>query len=89
MAKTLIFDADDVQEGFFRHGWTDGLPIVAPTCNRVCAMFDGIQSNDPMAVVGLLSASGAGISLEQPAINCRGPASSPLAAATRRAGIRS
>lgn len=39
MAEELLLEESDVQEHFFEQGWTDGLPIVAPTPDRVAAML--------------------------------------------------
>ena len=35
MSARLELDEADVQEEFFARGWTDGLPIVPPTPERV------------------------------------------------------
>jgi hypothetical protein len=39
MAEMLRVEENDVQELFFERGWTDGLPVVAPTPERVAAML--------------------------------------------------
>ena len=39
----------DEHEDLFERGWTDGLPVVAPTPERVAAMLDG---RDPAATLG-------------------------------------
>lgn len=36
-----VADAEDVMEMMFTRGWTDGLPVVPPTEERVMAMLDG------------------------------------------------
>lgn len=41
MRRTLSFDSADLQSYFYEQGWTDGLPIVAPTPEAVEAMLDG------------------------------------------------
>jgi hypothetical protein len=47
MREPLELDALDLQEEFFARGWTDGLPIVAPTPKRVRAMLDVVGADDP------------------------------------------
>ena len=39
MTETLTLEEADVQETFFENGWTDGLPVVPPTPERVEAML--------------------------------------------------
>jgi hypothetical protein len=51
-----IGEADDpiaLQEYFFEQDWTDGLPIVPPTPERVSAFLDemGLQPNDVLCVI--------------------------------------
>jgi hypothetical protein len=69
MSETLSFDETDVQEEFFSRGWTDGLPIVPPTPERVQAMLDVVGATDPELLVGFLPARGRGVSMEKAAIN--------------------
>ena len=38
MATSLTLVESDIQEEFFARGWTDGLPIVPPTPERINAM---------------------------------------------------
>lgn len=53
MTEVLTLDESDVQETFFERGWTDGLPIVPPTLDRVAAMLDagGVAPDDVIGVV--------------------------------------
>ncbi len=55
LALTLDADADDdaVQDYFEAQGWTDGLPIVAPTPARVQSMIDGsgLAGTTPVAQI--------------------------------------
>src|SRR6266699_3545461 len=44
---------EDEQEAMFARGWSDGLPLVAPTEERVLRMLDG-TSRDPQEVIGLV-----------------------------------
>ena len=41
-AFTVSGSLDDVQKWFDEHRWTDGLPIVPPTEERVAAMLAGL-----------------------------------------------
>ena len=36
---------DEIDELFYRRGWTDGLPIVPPTEERVAQMLSGTSRN--------------------------------------------
>lgn len=36
-------DLDELNEFYYRRGWTDGLPIVPPTVERVARMLDGTR----------------------------------------------
>ena len=69
MADSLVMEELDVQEAFFDRGWTDGLPIVAPTPDRVQAMLDLVLADDPELLIGFLPARGRGVTLEKAAIN--------------------
>ncbi|GIU93370.1 MAG: hypothetical protein KatS3mg011_2276 [Acidimicrobiia bacterium] len=40
MAQVLTLEEAEVQEHFFAAGWTDGLPVVPPTPERVAAMLE-------------------------------------------------
>ncbi len=69
MAERVVMEELDVQEAFFERGWTDGLPIVAPTPDRVQAMLDLVLADDPDTLIGFLPARGRGVTLEKAAIN--------------------
>jgi len=68
MAEVLTLDESDVQETFFERGWTDGLPIVPPTLDRVTAMLEagGVAATD---VVGTVAQRGVTVTAELLAIN--------------------
>lgn len=68
-ADRLALDEGDAQEEFFRRGWTDGLPIVPPTPERVEAMLEVVDADDPSVLIGFLPARGRGVSLEKAAVN--------------------
>src|SRR5262245_2793790 len=69
MGESLVLEELDVQETFFENGWTDGLPIVAPTPDRVKAMLDVVAADDPDLLIGYVPARGRGVTLEKAAIN--------------------
>jgi len=55
--RPRLLDADteeNLQRAFLQNGWTDGLPIVLPTEDRVAEMLTGTD-HDPEEVVGMMS----------------------------------
>ncbi len=68
MATSLTLVEHDVQEEFFARGWTDGLPVVPPTPERVDAMlmFAGVTAD---SVVGSVPERSRNITAEKAAIN--------------------
>ena len=68
MAQELVLDGGDVQEEFFDRGWTDGLPVVPPTPERVQAMLDhvGVGAAD---IVGNVPERSREVTAEKAAIN--------------------
>lgn len=68
MAETLTIEEADVHEEFFARGWTDGLPVVPPTPERVQAMLDyaGVEAGD---LVGGVAERSRDVSAEKAAIN--------------------
>ena len=68
MAQELVLDAGDVQEEFFDRGWTDGLPVVPPTPERVEAMLDyaGLGASD---IVGNVPERSREVTAEKAAVN--------------------
>jgi hypothetical protein len=68
MAEVLTFPEQAVQEEFFARGWTDGLPVVAPTPELVEAML-GVVGGGPEVLIGYLAARDRGVTIEQAAIN--------------------
>jgi hypothetical protein len=69
MIETLTFEERDVQEEFFSRGWTDGLPVVPPTPERVSAMLELVGADDPDLLIGYLPARGRGVSMGLAAVN--------------------
>ena len=63
-----IGDGEDVEEAMFARGWSDGLPLVPPTEERVLRMLDG-TARDPQEVVGLVPPALAPATVEKIAIN--------------------
>ena len=59
---------EDAQEAMFARGWSDGLPLVPPTEERVLRMLDG-TSRDPQEVIGLVPPALAPATVEKIAIN--------------------
>jgi hypothetical protein len=59
---------EDEQEAMFARGWSDGLPLVPPTEERVLRMLDG-TSRDPQQVIGLVPPALASATVEKVAIN--------------------
>ncbi len=68
MAELVTLAESDTQEEFFARGWTDGLPVVPPTPNRVEKMlaFAGVTHDD---VVGTVPERSREITAEKAAIN--------------------
>ena len=68
MATSLTLDESEAQEEFFARGWTDGLPIVPPTPERVNTMleFAGVTADD---VIGSVPERSRNITAEKAAIN--------------------
>lgn len=65
----LEFDeAIEVIESYFERGWTDGLPIVPPTVERVREFVDYV-GRSPSEIVGAEPTKGRVITLEKVAIN--------------------
>ncbi len=59
---------EDEQEAMFSRGWSDGLPLVPPTEERVLRMLDG-TARDPQEVVGQIPPALAAATVEKIAIN--------------------
>jgi hypothetical protein len=53
MVETLHVDEESFQDTFYDNGWTDGLPVIAPTQARVEAMLSGggVGPEDPLGGV--------------------------------------
>lgn len=69
MSELLEIEENDVHEEFFERGWTDGLPIVPPTPDRVAAMLEAGGVDDPDTLIGYLATRSRGVTLGQAATN--------------------
>jgi hypothetical protein len=59
---------EDEQEAMYARGWSDGLPLIPPTEERVLRMLDG-ASRDPQEVIGIVPPALAAATVEKIAIN--------------------
>ena len=59
---------DDAVELCYQRGWTDGLPVIPPTEEKVLQFLDFV-GNDPWDVIGLEPVRGRVITAEKVAIN--------------------
>ena len=65
---TVDDDPDAVFERFSREGWTDGLPIVPPTAERVARMLAGADL-DPATSLGVMAPRWAAATVAKLAVN--------------------
>jgi hypothetical protein len=65
--RVELEDEDDF-EAMFERGWTDGLPVVPPTPERVLAMLDGTR-RQPREIVAIVPPSLVECSVEKVAVN--------------------
>ena len=66
--RVEVAEAEDVMEMMFNRGWTDGLPVVPPTEERVMAMLTG-TSRDPSDIVATVPPDLVDITVEKVAIS--------------------
>lgn len=67
-AREVETDADDLIEACYERGWSDGLPVVPPTPERVLRMLRGTD-RDPAEEIGLVPPDLAPCTVEKVAIN--------------------
>lgn len=67
-AREIDTDAEDLIEACYERGWSDGLPVVPPTPERVLRMLKGTD-RDPAEDVGLVPPDLAPCTVEKVAIN--------------------
>jgi len=60
---------DAINDYFYEHGWTDGLPIVPPTGARVAAMLAGMPGRDPEQLISVVPPKMGRATLRQVAVN--------------------
>ena len=72
MMGSSDFEIEDSPEAVFQfmldHGWSDGLPVIPPTANRVRAMLDYAQ-RDASELVGYINPDAGSATLEKIAVN--------------------
>jgi hypothetical protein len=66
--RVELAEREDEQEAMFARGWSDGLPLVPPTPERVLAMLEG-TTRAPEEVVAVVPPDLAPCSVEKVAIN--------------------
>jgi len=66
--RIAIGEDEDEQEAMYERGWSDGLPLVPPTEERVLKMLDG-TAREPQEVIGLIPPTLAPATVEKIAIN--------------------
>jgi hypothetical protein len=66
--EVLVSDAADPIEACFERGWSDGLPVVPPTRERVFAMLKG-TTRSPEEIVGKIPPDYGECTVEKAAIN--------------------
>lgn len=66
--RIALGSQDDEFEFMFDQGFSDGLPIIPPTPERVLRMLDGTR-RDPQEVLGLMAPDLAKVTVEKVAIN--------------------
>jgi hypothetical protein len=64
----LTGTVDEISEVFYRRGWTDGLPIVPPTDERIAAMLVR-ASGDPETSIGVMPPAMKPVTLRKIAVN--------------------
>ncbi|MBI2508868.1 MAG: hypothetical protein HYV99_02445, partial [Betaproteobacteria bacterium] len=60
---------DAINDYFYERGWTDGLPIVPPTGERVAAMLEGMPRRDPDELISVIPPKMGRATLRQVAVN--------------------
>ena len=66
--RVEVADAEDEMEAMFDRGWTDGLPVVPPTEERVMRMLTGTHL-DPQHVLAVVPPDLVEVTVEKVAIN--------------------
>ncbi|MGY2084042.1 thioredoxin family protein [Blastococcus sp. SYSU DS0539] len=66
--RVELADLEDEHEAMFDRGWTDGLPVVPPTAERVLRMLRG-TTRDPAEVIALVPPDLVECTVEKVAVN--------------------
>ena len=66
--RVQLGELEDEFEAMFERGWTDGLPLVPPTAERVLRMLEGTR-RDPREVVAVVPPDLAECTVEKAAVN--------------------
>jgi hypothetical protein len=66
--RVTLGQEEDIQEALFDRGWSDGLPVVPPTPERVARMLEG-TTRDPTEVLGDVPPNLVPVTVEKVAIN--------------------
>src|SRR2546426_10219537 len=91
-ARRHNVEVGDAIEFCFAQGWTDGLPVVPPTPDRVARMLEGARL-DPKQEIGFVAHRAVSITAEKVAINavmagCKPEFMPVVVAAVERSGER-
>ena len=66
--KVRLQETDDPVEYYFEQGWTDGLPVVPPTAEKIGAFLHAVDRS-PSEILGTEPVRGRVVTLEKVAIN--------------------
>ena len=66
--RVQLQETDDPIEYYFEQGWTDGLPVVPPTSEKIGAFLDSV-GRSPSEILGTEPVLGRVVTLEKVAIN--------------------
>ncbi len=66
--KVQLQETDDPIEYYFEQGWTDGLPVVPPTAEKIGAFLDAV-GRSPSEILGTEPVRGRVVTVEKVAIN--------------------
>ena len=66
--KVHLEETDDPNEYYFEQGWTDGLPVVPPTAEKIGAFLDAV-GRSPSEILGTEPVRGRVVTVEKVAIN--------------------
>ena len=66
--KVQLQETDDPIEYYFEQGWTDGLPVVPPTAEKIGAFLDAV-GRSPSEILGTEPVRGRVVTVEKGAIN--------------------